>query len=91
MRAQIALRRADAQDAEYLTELRKTVLIAANSLDPGTDLRCIEAACIAYFADEARQTTFLALDGERIVGVGTVIPMTSCLRFPTRRAAARFS
>ena len=32
-----------------------------------------------------------AQDAERIIGVGTVIPMTSCLRFPTRRAAARFS
>lgn len=32
-----------------------------------------------------------AQDAERIAGVGTVIPMTSCPWVPTRRAAARFS
>lgn len=67
----IELRRAGAQDVDLLVDLRKTVLIAANKLPADADLSHLDAACAAYFADEGKHTTFLALDGDRVVGVGS--------------------
>ena len=68
----IRYRRAGCEDVSLLVELRKTVLIAANSLVEDTDLSHIDAACEAYFADGEKHTTFLALDGDKVVGVGSV-------------------
>ena len=67
----IELRRAGAQDVDLLVDLRKTVLIAENKLPADADLSHLDAACAAYFADEGKHTTFLALDGDRVVGVGS--------------------
>ena len=85
----VELRRAGAQDVDLLVELRKTVLIAANQLPADADLSHLDAACAAYFADEDRQTTFLALDGDRVVGVGSAdyhTEMPTCAN-PTGRCA----
>lgn len=68
----IRYRRAGCEDVSLLVELRKTVLIAANGLAKETDLSHIDAACEAYFADGEKHTTFLALDGDKVVGVGSV-------------------
>lgn len=67
----IELRRAGAQDVDLLVDLRKTMLIAANKLPVDADLSHLDAPCAAYFADEGKHTTFLALDGDRVVGVGS--------------------
>ena len=69
---EILLRRAEAGDALLLTELRKTVLIAANRLPEDADLSAIEEPCRLYFADTRRQTTYLAFCAEEIAGVGSV-------------------
>lgn len=69
--ADIELRRAGAGDAALLTELRKTVLLDANKLPAGTDLSGMDAALLAYFSDETKHTTFLALQGDAVVGVGS--------------------
>ena len=69
---EILLRRAEAGDALLLTELRKTVLIAANRLPKDADLSAIEEPCRLYFADTRRQTTYLAFCAEEIAGVGSV-------------------
>ena len=61
-----------AGDALLLTELRKTVLIAANRLPEDADLSAIEEPCRLYFADTRRQTTYLAFCAEEIAGVGSV-------------------
>ena len=55
-----------------LVELRKTVLIAANKLPESTDLSHLDAASAAYFVDTEKHTTYLAMDGEKVVGVGSV-------------------
>ena len=68
----IRYRRAGCEDIRLLVELRKTVLIAANGLAEDADLSHMDAACAAYFADEEKHTTFLALEGEKVVGVGSV-------------------
>ena len=52
---EILLRRAEAGDALLLTELRKTVLIAANRLPEDADLSAIEEPCRLYFADTRLQ------------------------------------
>ena len=65
---EIELRRAGAQDVPLLTDLRKTVLIAANKLPADADLSHLDGPCAAYFADEGKHTTILALDGDKIVG-----------------------
>ena len=65
---EILLRRAEAGDALLLTELRKTVLIAANRLPEDADLSAIEEPCRLYFADTRRQTTYLAFCAEEIAG-----------------------
>ena len=85
----VELRRAGAQDVDLLVDLRKTVLIAANQLPADADLSHLDAPCAAYFADEDRQTTFLALDGDRVVGVGSAdyhTEMPTCSN-PTGRCA----
>ena len=85
----IELRRAGAQDVDLLVDLRKTVLIAANKLSADADLSHLDAACAAYFADEGKHTTFLALDGDRVVGVGSAdyhTEMPTCSN-PTGRCA----
>ena len=69
---EILLRRAGAEDAELLTQLRKVVLIAANRLPEDADLSVLEEPCRVYFADTRRQTTYLALCGGEIAGVGSV-------------------
>ena len=68
---EIELRRAGAQDVPLLTDLRKAVLIAANKLPADADLSHLDGPCAAYFADEGKHTTILALDGDKIVGVGS--------------------
>ncbi len=68
----IVYRKADASDVELLVRLRRTVLVAANQLAEDADLSAIEEPCRAYFADESKHTTFLAYDGETVVGVGSV-------------------
>ena len=68
----IQYRKAIAADVPLLVELRKTVLIAANKLPQDADLSHIDAASAAYFADMDKHTTYLAYDGERVVGVGSV-------------------
>lgn len=85
----IELRRAGAQDVDLLVDLRKTVLIAANKLHADADLSHLDAPCAAYFADESKHTTFLALDGDRVVGVGSAdyhTEMPTCAN-PTGRCA----
>ena len=69
---EILLRRAEAGDALLLTELRKTVLIAANCLPEDADLSASEEPCRLYFADTRSQTTYLAFCAEEIAGVGSV-------------------
>lgn len=68
----IEIRKAGAQDAALLTNLRRTVLIAANRLPQDADLSAIEAPCLVYFSDEERQSTYLAWEGNQVVGVGSV-------------------
>lgn len=68
----IEIRKAGAQDAALLTNLRRTVLIAANQLPQDADLSAIEAPCLVYFSDEERQSTYLAWEGNQVVGVGSV-------------------
>ena len=70
---EILLRRAEAGDALLLTELRKTVLIAANRLPEDADLSAIEEPCRLYFADTRRQTTYLAFCAEEIAGVVSLL------------------
>ena len=69
---EIEYRRALQEDVLLLVELRKTVLIAANKLEIDADLSHIDAASAAYFADTEKHTTYLAYDGENVVGVGSV-------------------
>jgi len=68
----ILYRKAGKEDIALLVNLRKTVLIAANRLPEDTDLSRLDAASAAYFADTEKHTTYLAMDGEKVVGVGSV-------------------
>ena len=69
---EIKYRRALQEDAALLVQLRKTVLIAANKLEKDTDLSHIDENSAAYFGDMNKHTTYLARDGEDVVGVGSV-------------------
>ncbi len=69
---EILYRRALKEDTSLLVDLRKAVLIAANGLAEDIDLSHIDDACEAYFMDESKHTTFFAMEGEKVVGVGSV-------------------
>ncbi len=83
------LRRAGAGDVALLVELRKTVLIDANKLPRGADLSGMDEALAAYFSDETKHATFLALCGDEVVGVGSAdyhTEMPTCAN-PTGKCA----
>lgn len=71
----LTYKKAAAQDIGRLTEARVEVLLAANGLPAGTDMRKVREQSLAYYQKalgDGTHIAYLVLDGERVVGTGGV-------------------
>lgn len=72
---ELLYRKASLEDLELLTDLRITVLRAANCLDEAKDLSCVRKNTRNYYElalEDESHIAYLVYDGDAVVGTGGV-------------------